>query len=206
MAMELTITTFVTLDGVMQAPGGPEEDPSGGFRHGGWSYPLGDEAFGEFMTGVFQQVDAFLLGRRTYEIFSGYWPKVDDPDVIASKLNTLPKHVASTTLRELSWQGARLLEGDTVDAVRSLKAQPGRELQVHGSGDLAQTLMRHALIDLYRILVFPVVLGSGKRLFGDGTVPASLRLESTSTTPAGVTLNTYRPAGPLRTGSYLTPG
>jgi dihydrofolate reductase len=205
--MELTITTFVTLDGVMQAPGGPEEDRSGGFEHGGWSYPFGDEAFGAFMTGVFEEVDAFLLGRRTYEIFAGHWPRVDDPDnVVASKLNRLPKYVASTTLRELSWEGAQLLEGDTVAAVRSLKAQPGRELQVHGSGDLAQTLIRHGLVDLYRVLVFPVVVGSGKRLFGDGAVPASLRLESTSTTPAGVTINTYRPAGPLQTGSYAIDG
>jgi dihydrofolate reductase len=201
--MELTITTFVSLDGVMQAPGGPEEDPSGGFEHGGWCYPFGDAAFGEYMTGVFQHVDAFLLGRRTYEIFAEYWPAQDDPDnLIAAKLNVLPKHVASTTLSEVSWKGAQLIDGDVVEAVRALKAQSGRELQVHGSAGLAQTLIREGLIDLYRVLVFPVVVGSGRRLFGDGAVPVTLSLESTSTTPAGVTISEYRPAGPLQVGSF----
>jgi dihydrofolate reductase len=201
--MRLTLHTFLTLDGVMQAPGGPQEDPSGGFTHGGWSFPYGDQDFGTAMSGFFDHASAFLLGRKTYEIFSGYWPKVTDPgDPIASKLNALPKYVASATLMSADWANSTLLGGDVTAEVAKLKERPGDELQVHGSGGLAQTLIEHDLIDEYRLLIFPVHLGSGTKLFRDGTTPAALRLTSATTTGAGVIIATYQPAGPVRYGSF----
>ena len=201
--MRLTLHTFLTLDGVMQAPGGPEEDPDGGFRHGGWSFPYGDQDFGVAVSGWFDQADAFLLGRKTYQIFAGYWPQVTDPaDPVAAKLNTLPKYVASTTLDAADWHNSSLLGGDVAAEVAKLKERPGRELQVHGSGQLAQTLIEHDLVDEYRLLYFPVHLGSGKKLFRDGAPAAALRLLSTTTTGAGVIIATYAPAGPPRYGSY----
>jgi len=204
--MRLTLHTFLTLDGVMQAPGGPDEDPDGGFPYGGWSFPYGDEDFGAAMVGWFAGASAFLLGRRTYQIFSGYWPRVTDAsNPIASKLNTLPKYVASTTLASAEWRGSVLLGGDLAAEVAKLKEQPGSELQVHGSGDLAQTLIAHDLIDEYRLLTFPVHLGSGKKLFRDGARPAALRLTSATTTSSGVVIASYQPAGPVRYGSYELP-
>ena len=201
--MRLTLHTFLTLDGVMQAPGGPDEDPDGGFAHGGWSFPYGDEDFGAAMTGWFDHASAFLLGRKTYEIFSSHWPRVTDPgDPIAAKLNALPKYVASTTLASADWQNSSILSGDVATEVAKLKEQPGDELQVHGSGGLAQTLVDRDLIDEYRLLVFPVHLGSGKKLFRDGATPAALRLMSATTTGAGVVVATYQPDGPVRHGSY----
>jgi dihydrofolate reductase len=204
--MRLTLHTFLTLDGVMQAPGGPDEDPDGGFRHGGWSFPYGDEDFGAAMVSWFGGASAFLLGRRTYQIFSGYWPKVTDAsDPIASKLNALPKYVASTTLASVDWPNSVLLGGDIAAEVIKLKEQPGDELQVHGSGGLAQTLIEHDLIDEYRLLTFPVHLGSGKKLFRDGGRPAALRLTSATTTGSGVVIATYQPAGPVQHGSFALP-
>jgi dihydrofolate reductase len=204
--MRLTLHTFLTLDGVMQAPGGPDEDPDGGFTHGGWSFPYGDEAFGAAMTGWFAHASAFLLGRRTYQIFSGYWPHVTDPgDPIAGKLNALPKYVASTTLASVDWHNSALLGGDLAAEVVKLKEQPGDELQVHGSGGLAQTLIEHDLVDEYRLLIFPVHLGSGKKLFRDGARSAALRLTSATTTSSGVVIATYQPAGPVPHGSYALP-
>lgn len=201
--MRLTLHTFLTLDGVMQAPGGPEEDPSGHFEHGGWSFPYGDQDFGTTMAGWFSQADAFLLGRKTYEIFRSYWPRVTDPgDPIASKLNTLPKYVALTTLGSVDWPGSSLLGGDVTAEVAKLKERPGRELQVHGSGGLAQTLIEHDLVNEYRLLFFPVHLGSGKKLFRDGAQAAALRLISSTATSTGVIMASYAPAGPVRTGSY----
>lgn len=198
----LTITTFLSLDGVMQAPGGPEEDTSGSFSHGGWVVPFMDADGGTFMQDVFRRADAFLLGRRTYEIFAGYWPKVTDPaDPIASALNRLPKHVASKTMKEAAWGPATLVR-DVPAEVAKLKDRYPRELQVHGSAGLAQTLIRHGLVDELNLLVFPVVIGSGKRLFGSGAVPASFRLAGTRTTGAGVIISTYRRAGQLTTGSF----
>jgi dihydrofolate reductase len=204
--MRLTLHTFLTLDGVMQAPGGPDEDTEGGFEYGGWSFPYGDEDFASAMAGWFGNADAFLLGRRTYEIFSGYWPKVTDPDnPIASKLNALPKYVASTSLRSLDWDNAFLLGGDVPGEVAKLKQSRGNELQVHGSGGLAQTLIDHDLVDEYRLFFFPVHLGSGKKLFRDGTKPGALRLIGSETTRSGVVIATYEPAGPVRLGSYADP-
>ncbi len=201
--MRLTLTMFVTLDGVVQAPGGPNEDPSGGFEHGGWLVPYADEDMMQAMAGFFAEVDAFLLGRRTYEIFAAAWPRVTDPDdPIASRLNGLPKYVASRTLDEVSWQGSELLKGDVATEVAELKRRPGRELQVHGSGGLAQTLMQHDLIDEYRLLTYPVVLGKGKRLFADGAKPAALDLIDHKTTSTGVSIDVYTPAGEPTYGSF----
>jgi dihydrofolate reductase len=203
MTMRLTLHTFLTLDGVMQAPGGPDEDRDGRFEHGGWSFPYGDQDFGVAVSGWFDQADAFLLGRKTYQIFAGHWPRVTDPgDPVASKLNTLPKYVASTTLDTADWHNSSLLGGDVAAEVAKLKERPGRELQVHGSSQLAQTLIEHDLVDEYRLLYFPVHLGSGKKLFRDGARAAALRLLSATTTSTGVIIATYEPAGPAQYGSY----
>lgn len=199
----LSLTQFLTLDGVHQAPGGPQEDPSGGFEHGGWSVPFGDEDFGRYMTEVFTRPTAFLLGRRTYEIFAGYWPQHDDPaDPVASKLNALPKYVATTTLDSADWNGTTLLRGDVVKEVADLKESLDGEIQMHGSGGLARTLIDHDLIDTLHLLVFPVILGSGLRLFSDGVRPTAFRLTDTRTTGSGVALQTYELAGRPAYGSY----
>ncbi len=201
--MKLTIATFLSLDGVMQAPGGPDEDRSGGFEHGGWSYPYSDEDMGQAVDGWFEAADAFLLGRKTYEIFAAHWPHVtDEANQVATKLNRLPKYVASKTLDEVEWNNSTLLDGDAADAVAKLKGERGNELQVLGSGNLAQTLIKHGLIDEYRLFSYPVVIGSGKRLFADGAVPAALKLVDTKTTGSGIVISTYQPAGALEHGSF----
>ncbi len=200
---KLVVTTFLTLDGVMQAPGGPEEDPSGGFEHGGWLVPHADDDMGRQMVEWFAGAEDFLLGRGTYEIFAAHWPYVptqDDP--IAKALNTLPKHVVSRTLDHVDWEGAQLVQGDAIEAIRALKDRDGGELQVHGSAALIQTLLQHDLVDELRLMIYPVVLGEGKRLFADGTVPAGLRLTSSSTTSTGVVVLTYYRAGEVAVGSF----
>jgi dihydrofolate reductase len=200
--MRLTLTTFLTLDGVTQAPGAPDEDRSGGFDLGGWLPPHFDQAVGDQMTGIFEHADAFLLGRRTYDIFASWWPNVTDPaDPIGSKLNNLPKYVATSRDDELTWSGSERLTGDLAKAVTALKERPGRELQVHGSGRLARSLMREGLIDTYRMLIFPVVLGRGERLFADGVPPTGLRLTDSRTSGTGVTMLTYDNAGAPAFGS-----
>ncbi|MGW6459321.1 dihydrofolate reductase family protein [Streptomyces sp. NPDC055078] len=200
---QLSITTFVTLDGVMQAPGGPNEDTSGGFALGGWSVPYGDEDFGRFMTEVFERAGAFLLGRRTYDIFAGYWPKMTDPDdPIASRLNSLPKYVASKTLRKADWEGTTVIGADLAKEVTELKERTDGELQVHGSGRLAHALMAHDLIDTMHLLVFPVVLGTGLRFFADGAVPTAFRHQEARTTGSGVAIHTYELAGRPEYGTY----
>jgi dihydrofolate reductase len=192
---ELTITTFLTLDGVMQAPGGPSEDTSGAFVHGGWLVPYADADMGTFMLEVFAKADAFLLGRGTYEIFAAHWPRVTDAaDPVATALNALPKYVASKTLERADWQGTTVIR-DVLGEVARLKQHYTREIQVHGSPGLAQTLLANDLVDVYHLLHFPVVLGQGKRLFGAGTVPAALKLTATQTTSAGVVISSYQRAG-----------
>jgi dihydrofolate reductase len=201
---KLRVNTFLTLDGVMQAPGGPEEDPSGGFTHGGWSVPYWDETLntvmGQFMTPPFD----LLLGRRTYEIFASYWPTSTEPG--AEQLNAAHKYVASRTLTDLAWRESTLLEGDVAEAVGRLKAGSGAEIQVHGSGDLLQTLLEHDLVDEFQICGFPVLIGSGKRLFADGTRPAGLRTVSTTTSGTGVVIARYERAGDIRTGTFVGGG
>lgn len=201
---KLVITTFLSIDGVMQAPGAPDEDRSGGFAHGGWMVPYADEDLGRLVTAWTGQASAFLLGRGTYEIFAAHWPRVTDPqDVIARALNGLPKYVASTTLKAVEWHNTTVIQGDVVEAVRALKREGTGELQVHGSPGLAQTLIANDLIDEYRLWIHPVVLGSGKRLFGAGAVPAALRLSAaTKTTSTGVVVHTYERAGALRYGAF----
>jgi dihydrofolate reductase len=192
---KLVVTTFVTLDGVMQAPGGPDEDRSGGFEHGGWVVPHFDEETGAFMGEVFERAGSFLLGRKTYDIFIRHWPHVTDKDdPIASRLNALPKYVASRTLENPEWQGSQVIR-DVPAEVAVLKEQPGGELQVHGSGDLIQTLIEHDLVDAYNVLTFPVVLGTGKRLFPEGVTPGAVRLTDSRTTGTGVLISSYERAG-----------
>jgi dihydrofolate reductase len=197
---ELIVNTFLTLDGVMQAPGGPEEDPSGGFEHGGWSFGYWDEqmqkAMGESMSKPFDLV----LGRKTYEIFAAHWPYSDEP--AAEPLNRATKHVASTTRKELEWKNSELIEGELPDGVRALKGEDGPELQVHGSANLIQTLLEHGLIDEFRVWIFPLVLGKGKRLFDDGTLPEGLELASSQVSSSGVIIATYRTGAEIKSGSF----
>ena len=197
----LMVTTFLTLDGVMQAPGGPGEDDSGGFTFGGWSVNYWDERMREFMTQTMSVPFDLLLGRRTYDIFVTYWP--DAPEEAGSKpLNDATKFVASRGGPTLDWKESVLIEGDAAEGVAALKRTDGPELQVHGSGNLIQTLMANGLIDEYRLWVFPVVLGSGKRLFADGAIPSGLRLVDSTVSTTGVVIGTYEPAGEIVTGSF----
>jgi dihydrofolate reductase len=194
--VRLTVTTFLTLDGVMQSPSGPNEDASGGFDLGGWLPHHFDEAVGLYMDEVCGRADVFLLGRRTYDGMAAYWPHVNDPtDVVANALNGLPKYVATTRNDELAWSGAQRLDGELATAVAELKARPGREVQVHGSGLLARSLMAEGLVDAFHLLIFPVVLGQGRRLFADGLPPVGLRLVDSRTSGSGVAMHTYEYAG-----------
>jgi dihydrofolate reductase len=194
--VQLTVTTFLSVDGVYQGPGGPDEDRRDGFDRGGWLVPHFDEATGKFMDEVFREVDAFLLGRRTYEIFAASWPNATDPnDAVAKSLNTLPKYVASTTLEDPQWANSTVLKGDLASAIRELKERDGRELQVHGSGKLVQFLLANDLVDRLNLLVFPVIVGAGRRLFPDSGIATGLALEESRTTPSGVAISVYRPSG-----------
>ena len=197
----LMVTTFLTLDGVMQAPGGPGEDDSGDFTFGGWSVNYWDERMREFMTQTMSAPFDLLLGRRTYDIFVTYWP--DAPEEAGSKpLNDATKFVASRGRPTLDWKESVLIEGDAAEGVAALKRTDGPELQVHGSGNLIQTLMANDLVDEYRLWVFPVVLGSGKRLFADGAIPSGLKLVDSTVSTTGVVIGTYEPAGEIVTGSF----
>ena len=197
----LVVTTFVTIDGVMQAPGGAGEDPSGGFSYEGWLVPFFDEAMGEQVTTWFTGAQDFLLGRTTYEIFYASWPKMISDDPVSQGLNFKKKYVASRTLTSVEWETAELLQGDVGDAVRKLKAEDGGELQVHGSAGLIQTLLREDVVDELRLIIFPVVLGSGKRLFGDGAIPRTWRLNTQAISPSGAVMLSYQRVGEVETGS-----
>ncbi len=199
---KLTVTTFLSLDGVMQAPGAPEEDRSEGFEHGGWLVPYADEDMGRLVTAWIEKADGFLLGRKTYDIFAAHWPRVTDAeDPVARVLNSRPKYVVSRTLDRAAWNNSTVIKGDIAEEVAKLKRQPGKELQVHGSGDLAQTLIKNDLVDEYRLWFFPVVLGKGKRLF-ERSVPVALKLVDTKTTSTGVVSHAYERAGKVRYGSF----
>jgi dihydrofolate reductase len=198
---QLVVSTFLTLDGVMQAPGGPGEDDSGGFAYGGWTVPYFDEQVGTFMAELMAPPFDLLLGRRTYDIFAAYWPHASEEEG-ARPLNDATKYVASRSRPTLSWDKSVLIEGDVAQGVAALKASDGPELQVHGSQNLLQTLIGAGLVDRYRLLVFPVVLGSGKRLFADGAIPAALRLVTSTVSSTGVVMSTYEPAGEVVTGSF----
>ena len=197
---KLIVGTFMSLDGVMQAPGGPEEDPTGGFTHGGWSVNYWDDVMGAQMGESMGRPFDLLLGRRTYEIFASHWPHSTEPG--ADELNAATKYVASRTLDRVDWANSHLLEGDVLDAVRRLKEQEGPELQVMGSADLLQTLQRHDLVDEYRLMIFPLLLGTGKKLFGGGEVPTSLRLADSKVASTGVVIATYERAGEIEYGSF----
>ena len=196
----LIVSTFLTLDGVMQAPGGPGEDDSDGFAHGGWSVNYWDDQMGEVMGAAMGVPFDLVLGRKTYDIFAAYWPHAAEED--AAPLNAATKYVASRGQPSLGWSNSVLLEGDAAEAVAALKQQDGAELQVHGSGNLVQTLLRHGLVDEFRLWVFPLVIGAGKRLFSDGTVPSGLELVDNVVSTTGVVIGTYQPAGEIVTGSF----
>jgi dihydrofolate reductase len=197
---ELVVSAFVTLDSVMQAPGGPEEDPSGGFQYGGWFAGYWDDAIAEHMGESMGQPFDLVLGRKTYEIFASHWPHTDDPG--AEQLNNATKHVASRTLTDLNWQNSDLIEGDVADGVRALMEQDGPELQVHGSANLIQTLLAHELVDELRLVICPLVLATGKRLFDGGAVPSGLELTASKTSPSGAIIATYRTGAEIKRGSF----
>ncbi|WP_030797548.1 dihydrofolate reductase family protein [Streptomyces sp. NRRL S-337] len=201
----LIVTAFVTLDGVMQAPGGPNEDVDKGFAHGGWQVPYVDEDFMGLMTGIFERTaDHLLLGRKTYDIFAAHWPRVTDPnDPIAVKLNSMPKYVASRTRDSLEWHNSHLLKGEAAQSVAQLKDQLDGVIMTQGSSDLIHTLQQHDLVDEYRLLVNPVILGTGKRLFGEGATPVAWTLTECRTTSAGVQYCAYERAGTPEYGSFM---
>lgn len=193
-------TAFVSLDGVMQAPGGPEEDPTGGFQFGGWTFNHFDDAIGQVMGGIFSQPYELLLGRKTYEIFAAHWPYAKD-DPFAEALTNVKKYVATTSRAPLTWKNSIAIHDVPKDIAR-LKGEDGPTLMTQGSSDLLQTLLKHDLVDRFTLLIYPVVLGKGKRLFGTGTMPAALKLVDSKASPSGVTINTYERDGAVKTGSF----
>ena len=198
---KLIVSTFLTLDGVMQAPGGPGEDDSGGFAHGGWSVNYWDDKMGEVMGEATSRPFAMVLGRKTYDIMAAFWPHAGE-EAGGKVFNEATKYVASRGQPTLQWNNSVLIDGDAAEGIAALKTEDGPELQVHGSGNLIQTLLRHNLVDQYRLWIFPVVIGSGKRLFSDGTIPAGLKLVDTKVSSTGVVMGTYEPAGEIVTGSF----
>ena len=201
---KLIASTFASLDGIMQAPGGPEEDPTGGFAFGGWMFNFQDEAMDISTSGFDGSGREVVLGRRTYEIFEAYWPYQSDDNPIARTLNAAKKYVASRILTKVHWNNSTLLQGDVVSAISALKAQPGPDLQIIGSGNLIQTLQAASLIDEYNVWTFPVVLGRGKRLFGENAKPSMLRLVRSQVSATGVVMSTYVPGGDIRPGSFAS--
>ncbi len=196
---KIIILSFVSLDGVMQAPGGPTEDTSGNFTHGGWTVPYFDEFLGQVMDEQMGKPFDLLLGRKTFEIFASYWP--DHPEEGAG-INKATKYVASNTLKSHDWNKTIFITGNVPDEIKKLKGQPGADLQVHGSSNLIQTLLKHDLVDELWLKIFPVALGSGKRLFGDGAIPAAFELVDSKSSPSGVIIANFKRAGKLQTGSF----
>ena len=193
-------TAFMSLDGVMQAPGGPEEDPTGGFRFGGWSFSYWDDVIGQVMGGIFTVPYELLLGRKTYDIFAAHWPYAKD-DPFAEALTNVRKYVATSSRAPLTWKNSIAIHDVPQDIAR-LKREDGPTLMTQGSSDLLQTLLKHDLVDRFTLLIYPVVLGKGKRLFGTGTIPAALKLVDSKASPSGVTINTYERAGEVKVGSF----
>jgi dihydrofolate reductase len=198
---KLIVSTFLTLDGVMQAPGGPGEDDDGGFAYGGWSVNYWDEQMGQVMGEWMGRPFDLVLGRRTYDIFAAYWPHATD-NAGAKPLNDATKYVVSRSHPTLEWSNSVLIEGDAAEGIAALKKEDGPELQVHGSGTLVQTLRRHNLVEKNRLWIFPLVIGSGKRLFSEGTIPSALKLVDSKVSTTGVVIATYEPAGEIVTGSF----
>jgi dihydrofolate reductase len=196
---KIIVLSFISLDGIIQAPGGPEEDTSGGFRYGGWTVPFFDEFLGKVMEEQMSKPFDLLLGRKTYEIFASYWPHHKDE---GPEINQATKYVASHGAMQFTWGKSVLLQGDIVEVIRKLKVQDGPELQVHGSGNLIQTLLKHDLVDELWLKIFPVTLGSGKRLFAEGTIPAAFKLTDGKVLPSGVIIANYERAGEVKTGSF----
>lgn len=198
---KVVAATFLTLDGVMQAPGGPEEDPTGGFTHGGWTFNYWDDVMGQFMGKAMAAPFDLLLGRKTYEIFAAHWPYIEG-DPVAEKFNAVTKYVATSSTEPLTWKNSRAIRGNVAAEVARLKQQDGPDLLIQGSSELVQTLLANDLIDQFDLLVFPLVLGSGKRLFGEGAIPAGLKLVDTKVSTTGVTMSTYLRSGAVSTGSF----
>ena len=199
---KIIVLTFVTLDGVMQAPGGPQEDESGGFKYGGWSAGYWDDVMGTVMTEQMGHPFDLLLGRRTYDIFAGFWPKAGDEDPAGRVINRATKYVVTHRPVSQDWKTTVAIGGDVPAKLSQLKAEDGPELQVHGSGNLIQTLLKHDLVDEFWLKIYPVTLGSGKRLFAEGTIPASFTVTQTRTTPSGVIVASYARAGDVKLGSF----
>lgn len=197
---KIIVLSFITLDGVMQAPGGPDEDTSGGFKYGGWTVPYFDELLGRVMGEQMSKPFDLLLGKKTYEIFASYWPHHEDswPGV-----NSVTKYVASDSPMELEWNNSVLLRGDVAEEVKKLKSQDGADLQVHGSGNFIQTLLKHDLVDELWLKIFPITLGTGKRLFAEGAIPAAFKLTDSKVSPRGVIIANYERAGEAKTGSFV---
>jgi dihydrofolate reductase len=196
---KVNVLTFVTLDGVMQAPGGPQEDTSGNFTHGGWTVPYFDDFAGKVMAEQMSRPADLLLGRKTFQIFSSYWPQHADD---WPGINRMTKYVASNTLQSSDWQNTVFLSGDAAENVRKLKQEDGPDLQVHGSGKLIQTLLQNDLVDELWLKIFPITIGSGQRLFENGTIPAAFEVADSKTSPLGVIVATFKRAGELKTGSF----
>ena len=200
---KLVVLSFMTLDGVVQAPGGPEEDPTGGFKYGGWVAGYFDEFLGRVMVEQMSKPFDLLLGRRTYEIFAAHWPYVKaKEDPIAAGINNAKKYVASKTLKKPDWSNSELIKGDIAKEVKKLKEQGGPDIQVHGSGNLIQTLLKHGLIDELWLKIFPITLGKGKRLFAEGTIPVAFKLLKSEISARGVIVATYMRSGEVKTGSF----
>lgn len=196
---KLIVLSFVSLDGIMQAPGGPREDESGGFKYGGWTVPFFDEFLGKVMEEQMGKPFDLILGRKTYDIFASYWPHHRDEDM---GINKATKYVASRHPMQFAWEQSVQLQGEVTKAIMDLKAGDGPELQVHGSGNLVQTLLKHDLVDELRLKIYPVTLGPGKRLFAEGTVPAAFKLIDSKVSPKGVIIANYQRSGDVKTGSF----